>query len=46
MMGLVATLSKLLITPKPVHLEHFAKNVVQQVSVYQRDGTCFTGVPQ
>ena len=27
-MDLVAALSKLLITPKPVHLEHFAKNML------------------
>ena len=45
-MDLVATLSKLLITPKPVHLEHFTKYVVQLLSLYLQDGTCFTGVPR
>ena len=45
-MGLVATLSKLLITPKPLHLEHFEKYVVQLLSLYLPDGTCFTDVPQ
>ena len=45
-MGLAATLSKLLITPKEVHLEHFAKYIGQLLSLYLQDGTCFTGVPQ
>ena len=45
-MGLVATLTKLLVTPKPLHLEHIAKNVVQLLFLYLQDGTCFIGLSQ
>ena len=47
LMGLVAPMSKLIITAKPLHTEHFQnKYVVQLLSVYLEDGTYVRGLPQ
>ena len=41
---MVATFSKVLITPKQLHLEHFCKYDVKLLSPCLQDGTIFRGL--